>query len=771
MKKTGCRVTAEDYARAERFLPHNVQKVIYRTSVAPQWIEGKSIFWYRVHTPEGKRFYRVDPEEERRENAFDHHELAAALSRATGRAYEPGDLPFDEFYYVSEGEAIEFAAGDYLWHCDLQSYQCRKKRKHHDAESISPDRRWAAFLRGSNLWVRDLETEEEFPLTGDGEEHFGYGMRPGARLSAVTEKLQGERRPPALLWSPDSRRILTHQLDEREVHETTLLQSVPPEGSRPIPHSYRYPLPGDEHVAVAHLAVLNVPTGEMTRLDVPPLPSIVSTPAEAGLAWWDREGEQVHVIYLERGFRRASLIAVDPLENRGTTLVREESEKGHAAPFFSMVDSPAAAVLDGGEAIWFSMRDGWGHLYLFDGDSECPSRQITRGAYSVREILRVDEKNRVIYFTGGSREEDEDPYYLHLYRVDIDGGEPTRLTPDNAHHRVHVSPDARYFVETASRVDLAPRTVVRDVEGVEKMELEVAELEQLQNAGYRPPERFSVKARDGTTDLFGVIYHPTDFDPEEQYPVIDSIYPGPQVIRTPKGFSADEREVHRFWEPQAVAELGFVVVTIDGLGTPHRSRSFLEAACGRDFGEAGGLEDHVTGIRQLADNRPYMDLNRVGIYGHSGGGYASTRAMLKFPDFYKVAVSSAGNHDQRGYQALWGELWIGLIEGDNYDHQANVDLVDQLAGKLLLVHGDLDDNVHPALTMQLVHALIEADKDFDMLMLPGRNHLLQDLTRPGGEKEKSIRFDPYFTRRMWDYFVGHLKGAEPPEYRLNPSKG
>ncbi len=772
MNNSDCRVTAEDYARAERFLPHNVNRVVYRTAVQPQWIEGGNTFWYRVYTPNGKHFSWVDPEEKRRTDAFDHYELAASLSRATGNAYEPGDLPFDEFSYCCAGEAVEFTAAGRVWRCDLENYHCQNLRKHHREEGISPDGRWAAFIRDWDLWVRDVDSGEEFRLTGDGEEDYGYGTRPGSRLSAVTEKLQDEKPPPAVKWAPDSSRILTQKLDQRRVRDTTLLQSVPPEGNRPLAHSYRYPLPGDEHVPESHMVIIDVADGKVRELEAPPMQSIVNTPTEAGLAYWDDRGEQVHLIYLERGFRRASFLIADPADGAVRTLVREQSSRGHAGPFFSMVDDPAVAVLqDGDEAIWFSMRDGWGHLYLFNGDPDRPARQITRGAYSVREIVRVDADNRDLYFTAGGREEDSDPYYLHLYRVNLDAGSPTRLTPEDAHHQIHMSPDARLFVETASRVDLAPRSIVRDNRGTEIMELEVAELDQLHNAGYRPPERFKVKARDGTTDLYGVIYHPTNFDPDEKYPVIDAIYPGPQVIRTPKGFPADEREVHRFWDPQATAELGFVVVTIDGLGTPYRSRSFLEAACGRDFGEAGGLEDHVQGIRQLADERPYMDLTRVGIYGHSGGGYASTRAMLKFPDFYRVAVSSAGNHDQRGYQALWGELWIGLPNDDKYDEQANVDLAHRLEGKLLLAHGDMDDNVHPALTMQMVYALIEADKDFDMLILPGRNHLLQDLTRPGGDKERSIRFDPYFTRKMWDYFVSHLKGAEPPQYSLNRPEG
>jgi dipeptidyl aminopeptidase/acylaminoacyl peptidase len=311
--------------------------------------------------------------------------------------------------------------------------------------------------------------------------------------------------------------------------------------------------------------------------------------------------------------------------------------------------------------------------------------------------------------------------------------------------------------------------VLRDQRGEVVMRLETADIEPLLETGWRAPQAFSAKARDGKTDIFGAMFFPSGFSPLRKYPVIDAIYPGPQVLRTPKRFPGeDDRSLKWYWEPQALAELGFIVVTIDGMGTPYRSRSFLEVSYGRQFGEAGGLEDHVAALNELGTRHEFMDTSKVGIYGHSGGGYASTRAMLKFPDFFKVAVSSAGNHNQLGYLNSWGEFWMGLYDPDTYSEQSNFDLAANLKGKLLLVHGDLDDNVHPALTMRMVYEFIKEDKDFDMLILPGRNHHMTDLT----ERSQKSGFigDPYLMRKTWDYFVLHLMGATPPKYSLGRTR-
>ncbi len=755
-------VTSKDYQRAESFLPHNAQKKVFRSYVEPNWIDDTDRFWYRVDTPEGKEFNLADPNKPDKMPAFDHVRLAASLTRTTGQAYEHTRLPFDHISFRDSMTSLEFTAEGDLWRCDLETYECIRVRKVQEGESISPDGKWAAFLSGHDLWLRCLETGDEHPLTTDGEEDFSYASLPGACLSAVSDRLRNKTPEAVVKWSPDSKRLLTHRLDQRKVEKICLLQSAPTGGGyRPVPHFYRYPLPGDEHVAEAHMLTFDVESRKMTEIDAPPLLATVRPPTENDLAGWTRDG--VYMVRMQRGHKKVSLELADA-ENGEARVLLEEAASTNVAPFFSTSDRPVVAVLNGGdEVIWFSKVDGWGHLYLYDGNSGALKRQITSGDWSVREVLHVDEGDRIVYFLAGGREKGRDPYFRHLYRVGLDGGECELLTPEDADHHVAVSPTGRFFTDTYSRVDTHPVSSVLALNGEQVLRLEEADLGQLEMQGWKAPEQFCVKARDGITDIYGLIYKPTNFDPGKTYPVIDAIYPGPQVIQTPKSFPTDARSVGRFWSPQSVAELGFVVVTIDGMGTPYRSRAFIETAYGKKFGEAGGLEDHVAGIRELARSHPYMDIDRVGIYGHSGGGFASTRAMLKFPNFYKVAVSSAGNHNQLGYLAHWGEFWMGLPCGDNYDEQANVDLVDNLKGKLLLAHGDMDDNVHPALTLQLVHALIEANKDFDLLILPGRNHALVDLTK--GEEASDMR-DPYFTRKLWDYFVTHLLGTEPPTYRM-----
>jgi dipeptidyl aminopeptidase/acylaminoacyl peptidase len=414
-------------------------------------------------------------------------------------------------------------------------------------------------------------------------------------------------------------------------------------------------------------------------------------------------------------------------------------------------------------------RDGWGHLYLHDGTSGELKNQITSGPWAIREIAHVDEEGRWIYFLAGGREEGRDPHLRHLSRVKLDSSDLQILTPDDSDHAVAFSPSGKHFVDSSSRADKVPATRLCSSDGRVILTLEEGDITVLQGLGWRFPEPFRVKARDGMTDLYGLITRPSTFDPAKTYPVIDSIYPGPQILRTPKRFVGSREQLglgqSLFWQDQALAELGFIVITIDGQGLPYRSKALMDVAAGERFGEAGGLADYVAGLRQLGAHDASLDLRRVGIYGHSGGGYASTRAILQFPDFCRVAVSSAGNHDQHGYLAVWGERYIGLPDGDNYQVQSNYHLAANLKGKLLLAFGGPVDNVPPALTLQLIDALIQATRDFDLLVLPHCDHTFVDFreSRQGYEASPGRRTNPYFVRRRWDYFVRHLLGAEPPQ--------
>jgi dipeptidyl aminopeptidase/acylaminoacyl peptidase len=395
--------------------------------------------------------------------------------------------------------------------------------------------------------------------------------------------------------------------------------------------------------------------------------------------------------------------------------------------------------------LWFSESSDWGHLYLGDLASGKIKRQISSGEWAVQQVLSVDRGTRQVLFMGASREPG-DPYFQSLYRLSLDDGEPVLLTPESAHHRVDFARSERYFLDTYSTPTTAPVSVIRSAEGELVMQLASPQLDGLRAAGWVAPEPFVTKARDGQTAIHGLLYKPSRFDPDSSYPVLNYLYPGPQTGSVgSRAFSAARRD------KQAIAELGFVVVELDAMGTPGRSKSFHDAYYG-NMGD-NGLPEQVAGIRELAQSRPWMDLERVGIWGHSGGGFASTAAILRYPEFYKVAVSGAGNHDNRNYEDDWGEKWQGLLEGANYDNQANQLLADRLQGKLLLAHGLMDDNVHPSNTLLVVQALIDAEKDFDLLLLPNADH--------------GFGNSRYFMKKRWDYFLRHLAGVEPvAEFRF-----
>jgi dipeptidyl aminopeptidase/acylaminoacyl peptidase len=450
---------------------------------------------------------------------------------------------------------------------------------------------------------------------------------------------------------------------------------------------------------------------------------------------WYEGGERFSYLYVERGYGMVQLREVDASTGQVRALVEERGE-----PYVDMYNLMWEIVGDGREVVWGSERSGWRHLYLYDGSSGRVKNRITQGSWVVQEIMHVDEESRQVYFLAGGREEGRDPYLSHVYRVGLDGRGLRLLTPEAAEHVVSFSPTGEFFVDTYSRVDLAPVSVLRrSRDGEVVMELERADIERLVATGWKWPEPFTGKARDGVTDLYGIIWRPSNLDTTKTYPVVEYVYTGPHSFFVPKSFRAYRSH------SQAIAELGFITVQVDGMGTNGRSREFNTFSY-KNLGD-GGLPDRIGVIRQMAAEYPYMDVERVGIWGHSAGGYDATRAILTQPEFYKVAVSSAGNHDHRMDKAVWVEQWMGSEVGEHYVEQSNVTQAPNLEGKLFLIHGELDNNVHPASTLQVVDALIEANKDFDLLIVPNRFHGLPS---------------PYVTRRRWDFFVQHLLGVEPP---------
>lgn len=769
-------VTAADYARAEQFMGWNVNPLVYGASVRPQWLAGDR-FWYRNAIPAGHEFVVVDPARRTRARLFDHERLAAALSAAADTSYSAFALPITTFELAANGNSLSFTAGRRNFTCDLRAYRCEAATFEPFAGAgdrpgaadraaaqaagrtraaagrdvvVSPDGKLAAFLRDHNLWVRDLVTGRETRLTTDGAKDYGY---------ATDNQAWARSNTPTLLWSPDSRKIATYRQDERGVGEMYLVESYV---GHPTLQAWKYPLPGDSVVPMLERVIIHLggAAGDgaprVVRLQTPPdhHRSTVCDGIKCGGVFsdveWSADSRHFAFVSTSRDYQHVALKVADP-ESGAVRTVLEETTPTYFESTLTGRGQNWRVLHGSNEVIWFSQRDDWGHLYLYDLASGRLKNRITSGAWNVVDILRVDEPSRTIHFTAVGREAGRDPYFNHLYRVRLDGKGLALLTPEDADHDVALAPSGRYFVDSYSRPDVAPVTTVRQADGKGAFTVERADISRLQASGWVAPIPFTVKARDGVTDLYGLLFRPSNFDATRKYPIINNIYPGPQTgsVRG-RGFSAARGDA------QALAELGFVVVQLDAMGTPLRSKTFHAAYYG-DMGD-NGLPDQIAGMKQLAERFPWIDLGHVGIYGHSGGGFASTAALLRYPDFFHVAVSSAGNHDNRNYSYHWGEKWHGLLEQnpdgtDNYDSQANFRLVEKLKGKLLLAHGSADDNVSPDNTLVLVDALIKTNKDFDLVIFPNRRH--------GFSQEE------YMLRRRWDYFVRHLLGAEPPrEYEF-----
>ncbi len=751
----------EAYTRAEQLLPWNIYQILYNTYIKPHWINERDEFWYKFENKELKKFILISPMDSSKKEAFDHEELAKSISEGVKKSYDPKKLPFDEIILNEKENTIEFAIKKNQYVLTLENFRVISKSKKElepQGELKSPDNKWAAYLKDHNVYVRSLLSGEEIGLTNDGVQHDDYGLLPESSTYEITIRRWGFKLPPIAIWSPDSKKLAIHKIDQTQIKEMYLIQSVAlKESQRPILHSYKYPLPEDKELGKSELVVLDIEKKSKIIAKYKPQEVSYVPPIFYKHVWWSQDGQKLYYIYYERGFKAGRLLEVDA-ETGNIRVILEENVSTHIDLNQLLGQPPNVRILEkSNELIWFSQKSGWGHLYLHDLKTGELKNQITSGEWLVRDILYLDENERWVYFLAGGREKDRDPYYRHLYRAKLDGSTIELLTPENADHQIDFSPTGNYFVDNIARASTTPTAVLRKSNGELVMPLETAEIDELYNMGWNHPKEFKVKARDGTTDIYGLIFYPSTFNPEKKYPIIDAIYPGPQVIRTPKQFPLKvDRNLTGYWDPQAMAELGFIVITVDGFGTPLRSKAFQDFSYG-NFKDGGGIQDHVIAFQQLQKDHPYMDLDRVGIYGHSGGGFASARAILMFPEFYKVAVSSAGNHDQRGYVAEWGEKYQGLLKGNNYDDQVNAKLAPKLEGKLMLMYGDLDDNVHPSLTLQLIDALIKANKDFDMLVLPNRNHMFSN--------------DEYYVRKRWDYFVQHLLGVTPPkEYKLKAPK-
>ena len=737
--------TAEDYDRAARLLGTAVNPlVIGGTAPNAVWLpDGK--FYYRSVRTAGSEFVLVDPRAKSRAPLFDHAKIAAALSAASSGSYTATSLPFQTVELSADRSGVSMNVGTRRFSCDVAVTTCMAigqatlPPSRASLSVTSPDGKRAAYVKDWNLWVRDIASGVETQLTTDGTKNFGYATDNAGWTTSDRA---------ILLWSPDSKKIATQQQDERTVGDMYLVQT---KVGHPTLRAWKYPLPGDSVVAMVHRVVIDVDSRAMVRLRMAPDFHRATLGDDISMSDYSfsPDGSQLALASTSRDHKQTIVRLADTRTGEVRT-VFEETVPTH---FESLT---GWRVLWGSnEIVWNSQRDDWSQLYLYDLTTGQLKNKITTGDGPVKTIVRIDEKSRMVWYGAQGREPGQDPYLEHFYRVGLDGRNVMALTRDDGDHRLQLAADGRWMIDTWSRADQASQTVLRDDAGRLVMTLETADISKLLATGWKPPTLFSVKAADGTTDIYGQLFRPTNFDSTKKYPIINVAYPGPQsgsVGTRSFGPAHNDKE--------ALAELGFIVVSIDGRGSgPGRSKSFHDAYYG-SMGRDNTLPDQVAGMQNLAKRYPWIDIDRAAMWGHSGGGFITADAMFRYPDFFKVGIAESGNHDQRNYEDDWGERYQGLLArgsnggADSYAVEANQSLAKNLRGHLLLAHGTMDNNVPPDNTLLVVDALIRANKDFDLLMIPNAAHSYGSASN-------------YMMRRRWDYFVRWLLDAEPPkEYQI-----
>lgn len=701
-------LTAADYERAEKKLGFNTSPFIDRANVRPTFLpDGR--FWYMVLTPTGSEFVMVNP---------------ADGKKQTGDTRSAIGVPQITRPTLTKEEEVAKKIEDAFLSISI----------------ASPDGTKRVFIKDWNLWVREEATKKLTQLTTDGVKDFGY----------ATDNAGWKHSDRAIvLWSPGSTKVVTFQQDQRNVSDMYLATT---NVGAPKLEAWKYPLPTDKEIIKIHRVIIDVDTAKIVRLKMTPddrrgtLCDDIACDGDFGDNEWNAVGTKLAFVSSSRDHKSAKFRIADAATGDVRDVFEEvvptQYESGQGAANWRYLPET-------NEAIWYSERDDWGHLYLYDLTTGKLKSQITTGQFVVTRLIKMEKKARVLYFEANGRESSRDPYFSHFYSIDMDGKNLRLLTPENANHQITLSTDGKYFVDNFSSPNVPPVSVLRDMSGKLVTNLEKADVSRLAATGWKAPTPITVKSSDSKWDLYGLMFTPTNLNPAKKYPVINYIYPGPQGGGVGSRSFAASRSDH-----QALAELGFIVVIIDGSCNPDRSKSFHDSCYGNMADNT--LEDQMAGLKQLAAKNPYMDLTRVGVWGHSGGGFATAAAMFRYPDFYKVGISESGNHENRNYEDDWGERYIGLLSGDNYEKQANQVYAKNLKGKLLLAHGAMDDNVPPYNTYLVVEALVKANKDFDLIIFPNARHGY------GGASY-------YMMRRRWDYFVKNLIGAEPPkEYEIKP---
>ena len=692
------KLTTEDYEQAAKFLGFNTYRLVDKANVSPNWLADDS-FWYEIQINGERQYVLVDPKKKSKRTSTSLEELL-------------GKKPKEE----QRGSWTEVA---------------------------SPDGSKVVYIKDWNLWMRDTQTGKETQLTQDGEKNYGYATdNAGWKHSDK----------PIVLWSPDSKKIATFKQDQRHVSDMYLVETKVGE---PELQEWKYPIPQDSAIIKIERLIIDTEDNKITKLNIPAdarrgtLCDDIACDGTFGDNEWAPDSETLAFASVSRDHKKVTLRVANVETGEVRDIFTEETD----TQFESGQGSINWHYLpESDEIIWYSERDDWGHLYLYDLETGELKNQITKGDFVVTSLTKVDEDKKMLYFYAQGKEEGRDPYFRHFYSIKFNGKGLKLLTPENGTHSVSLSPDNKYFVDNYSQPNVPNVAVLRDIKGRKIMDLEKADISRLEAIGWQAPTPIKVKSADEKWDLYGLMFTPTDLDESKKYPVVNYIYPGPQGGGVGSRYFSPSRSDH-----QSLAELGFIVVVIDGSCNPGRSKSFHDACYG-NMGD-NTLEDQISGLKQLAEKYSYMDLDKVGIWGHSGGGFATADAMFSYPEFYKVGISESGNHDNRNYEDDWGERYIGLIEETengktNYELQANQYNAANLQGDLLIAHGNLDDNVPPYNSYLVIDALIKANKDFDLIIFPNARH--------------GYGMDSYYmTRRRWDYFVENLMGAEhPKEFKI-----
>lgn len=720
--------TVEDYNRAYALREkYNAKHVLY-AGVVPHWVDQTSAFWYVRQTEKGKEYVKVDAASKKRTALFDQQKMASALTEKAGREINAYNLPLQNCRLNISLDTLRFQLDGKFWAYSIKNNRLldegaipsRGKERHWmevDDEKegrpvTSPDGKWTAFIKNDNVYVREVATGKEKQLSQDGTLSNYYSSY--------------------IQWSPDSKSVVSCRIRPVEKRYVYYVESSPADQAQPRLHKQEYAKPGDE-LRFKVPCIFEVESGR--RLI--PSTELFSHQYELSGPMWNADSKAITFEYNERGHKVYLVLEMSAVDGSVRTLIEEKEEK--------YVNYPRIYrnyLGDGKRIIWSSERDNYNHLYLYDRATGKPLNQITKGEWYVRGVQHVDEANEVIYFSANGMKKGEDPYLIHYYKINFDGSNLVELTPEEGMHQCWYSSDYKYLVDVYSKVDQAPIAVLRDAKnGKIRMQLDKADISALLANGWKAPEVFSAKGRDGKTDMWGVIYRPSNFDPSKKYPVIEYIYSGPGDQYVPKTFSSYN------WWMTSLAELGFIVVQVDGMTTSFRSKEF-EEVCYKNLKDAG-LPDHIAWIKAAAQKYPYMDIDRVGIFGCSAGGQESTGAVLFHPEFYKAAYSACGCHDNRMDKIWWNELWMGYPVDESYSACSNVDNAHLLSRPLMLVVGELDDNVDPASTMQVANALIKANKDFELVVIPGAHHTM-------GED--------FGEHKRYDFFVRHLMGVTPPSW-------